>query len=971
MVKEDSILVQEIKVVPVKAKIMDMVAVRHASGQELRTTLILLCEDGSLRIYMANMEQTGSWMKLTMQSSSSSMSVKTVRTKKKAVKQNKSSNSITFPVDFFEHCQPMNDVEIGGNDLLQVYNSAQLKHRLNTTGMYVVCTKLLGFNVEITNNDNNMVMTGIRVLVGSQEVQRAPSYVEIFGRTIPTNVTRSRWYDIPFTREESLQADKKLVITFGPSQDPLVVTMVDSIKVYGKTKDVFGWPEEIEESVGANNPTTTNPNTNILEQETGISNSPIQMNSFDKLVSCLLEVLDNSFILFPSGPEDKLALQKNTAIEIGSKLLCLPTLIAIQMHTKALLASLHNSKQLYHAYKDNVLLSHVLEILTNMRDPKKQKYCDIDAENFFRLVLIVRGVAVSRPQNLVKFTETCTTEQGVTLEKPLSDLKPIKDQVYQPTRHLLYQLVEVMWLLHSLNPDKPALAPVVVPGLKHTEQLVHAIVEIIHAYNICDASAPIAIYLQLLLSEDPLIAFSARQAICKVLKPKGKRRRVFIPSTPHCVTPPEKTGDSEEDIKPVDTRNDENGQDEPRFDVDSVEATSFLQQEGGPPQQMNLNPQEVFRGAAFPQLLDIPPDADDEAMVELAIALSLQEQGVIADQAIRNLQQAFANHGLVQQVGGVAPQQPRPGQDLGAGHYSDTTASATGSDDEGSTAATDGSTLRTSPAEQAGSAGSESGGSGADSITGEHNVSGRSSSYGDNIQETINLVRTETNNVAPSTSYQTTEQPTELDTEMESEVENSDKLHTLRLLLLEKLINYIPNLKNVNGVRVIPFMQVILVLTTDLDGNVEKDRACLELLLKTIVAELAMNDPNTENICCRTKEREVHFIIMRLVIVLLSRWKPSSGSKTSVVDNSVFIAQTTATVLNNAGVINFCLKLLQALLEYWKSVSMEDNIPPIGGVLLKEHLNHPPPDMQPFFLKQYVKGMSFYRNMHVLFHKKT
>lgn len=35
-----------------------------------------------------------------------------------------------------------------------------------------------------------------------------------------------------------------------------------------------------------------------------------------------------------------------------------------------------------------------------------------------------------------------------------------------------------------------------------------------------------------------------------------------------------------------------------------------------------------------------------------------------------------------------------------AGHFSDTTASAAGSDDEGSTAATDGSTLRTSPAEQ-------------------------------------------------------------------------------------------------------------------------------------------------------------------------------------------------------------------------------------------------------------------------------
>lgn len=28
----------------------------------------------------------------------------------------------------------MNDIEFGGNDLLQVYNMQQIKHRLNTTG---------------------------------------------------------------------------------------------------------------------------------------------------------------------------------------------------------------------------------------------------------------------------------------------------------------------------------------------------------------------------------------------------------------------------------------------------------------------------------------------------------------------------------------------------------------------------------------------------------------------------------------------------------------------------------------------------------------------------------------------------------------------------------------------------------------------------------------------------------------------
>lgn len=83
MIKLDTILVQEIKVVPAKAKIMDMVAIRHPfSNADHRTTLILLCEDGSLRIYMASMEQTGFWLSSCVQAVFSSNSVKQTRKKK-------------------------------------------------------------------------------------------------------------------------------------------------------------------------------------------------------------------------------------------------------------------------------------------------------------------------------------------------------------------------------------------------------------------------------------------------------------------------------------------------------------------------------------------------------------------------------------------------------------------------------------------------------------------------------------------------------------------------------------------------------------------------------------------------------------------------------------------------------------------------------------------------------------------------
>lgn len=140
-------------------------------------------------------------------------------------------NSVIFPVDFFEHSTPLPDIEFGGNDLLQIYNAPQIKIRLNTPGMYVVSTKPAGFSIKVSNNDNNQVITGVRVLLGNQDAQRSPSFIEVFGRTIPTTVARNRWFDVPLTREESIRADNKLTVTFGPSQDPDAVTMVDSIKV--------------------------------------------------------------------------------------------------------------------------------------------------------------------------------------------------------------------------------------------------------------------------------------------------------------------------------------------------------------------------------------------------------------------------------------------------------------------------------------------------------------------------------------------------------------------------------------------------------------------------------------------------------------------------------------------------------------------------------------------------------------------
>lgn len=41
-----------------------------------------------------------------------------------------------------------------------------------------------GFTIEISNNNSTMVMTGMRIQIGTQAIERAPSYIEIFGRTM-------------------------------------------------------------------------------------------------------------------------------------------------------------------------------------------------------------------------------------------------------------------------------------------------------------------------------------------------------------------------------------------------------------------------------------------------------------------------------------------------------------------------------------------------------------------------------------------------------------------------------------------------------------------------------------------------------------------------------------------------------------------------------------------------------------------
>ncbi|XP_047028788.1 protein purity of essence [Helicoverpa zea] len=957
MLTPTNIFVQEIKVVPAKAKITDMVAVRHwcGGGGEQKSTLILLCEDGSLRMYAASSDHTGYWLSPAIQPTHAPRRrprLLTHHSKGKAqqvVTKSNANGAPQFPIDFFEHCVAMNDIEFGGNDLLQVYNTAQIKHRLNTTGLYVVSTKMSGFAMEVMNSDPNMVICGIRVLLGSQDVARTPSYVEVYGRIIQTIVVRNRWFDIPLTREESLQSDKKLSINFGPSQDPDGVTMVDSVKVYGKNKEQFGWPEDNEDPSAC-------PSSSKVAQEGEGAGGAWKPSPLERLACAALEALELGAGASAAGV--------HAAAEPARRLLCAPAPPHLHARAQCLLRALHHTH--YHQYKDQAILKYVCTSLRELRDTADPH--NIDPEAYFRLVLLARGVAVARPNHLVKYSAP-TPQRPANGDWSVLWKGDNQDQEKEKEPHLCALLTSVLWRLAACRTSTAQPPGILSYGLRHPEHTMHALADTVHAFQLHAEPECVEfgnqIYLSLLLAEDQSISFGAKAALMRVLRPRVKRRRVYIPSPPN--TPGTGAGSSVTTAQPTSSITEavvsesdlsatrDEHQENQFMDVDdSLEPMVLLAPDGG-----------------LEALLDIPPDADDETMVELAIALSLQEQPRRAPPAPS------------------APPPPAPG-------FSDATASPPGSDDEGSTAATDGSTLRTSPAEPPGSAGSESGGSGADSIGG---VSGRSSAYGEMVSAPSAGTMPASNIIAapvaiaagPSTSSSQPVASTSRTMEAESETR---KLHALRLSLLSAALDALPSLRYLPGVRAIPFVQVVLMLAGDLDSSVEGDRTVLDRLLELLVSELDIqSEENPEErtdrrelqlaimrlellvseldmhgdetpppIHERTNRRELQLVIMRLLSVLMARWKTSATGgpvpRAEVTGGAcaAHVSRLAAAALVRAGAPAHCFRVLSALLPYWKEKTSSSGAATTGQTLLKPQPPQPLPDMQPFFVKEYVKS---------------
>ncbi|XP_071733833.1 auxin transport protein BIG [Rutidosis leptorrhynchoides] len=151
-----------------------------------------------------------------------------------------------FPLDFFEKAVCITaDVKLTG-DAIRNGDSEGAKQSLASEDGFLESPTPAGFKLTISNSNPDMVMVGLRVHVGNTSANHIPSDITIFQRVIKLDEGMRSWYDIPFTVAESLLADEEITVSVGPTFNRSTLPRIDTLEIYGRAKDEFGWKEKMD-----------------------------------------------------------------------------------------------------------------------------------------------------------------------------------------------------------------------------------------------------------------------------------------------------------------------------------------------------------------------------------------------------------------------------------------------------------------------------------------------------------------------------------------------------------------------------------------------------------------------------------------------------------------------------------------------------------------------------------------------------
>ncbi|XAR51615.1 Ubiquitin--protein ligase [Bertholletia excelsa] len=200
---------------------------------------LVLHDDGSLQIY--------SHVPVGVDAAAAAISDK-VKRLGPGILNNKAyaGSNPEFPLDFFEKTVCITaDVKLSG-DAIRNGDFEGARQSLATDDGFLESPTPAGFKIMVSNSNPDIVMVGFRVHVGNTSANHIPSEIGIFQRVIKLDEGMRSWYDIPFTVAESLLADEEFSISVGPVFNGSALPRIDSLEVYGRAKDEFGWKEKID-----------------------------------------------------------------------------------------------------------------------------------------------------------------------------------------------------------------------------------------------------------------------------------------------------------------------------------------------------------------------------------------------------------------------------------------------------------------------------------------------------------------------------------------------------------------------------------------------------------------------------------------------------------------------------------------------------------------------------------------------------
>ncbi|XP_057522070.1 auxin transport protein BIG [Amaranthus tricolor] len=219
------------------SSVVGVTAYKPISKDKFHT--LVLHDDGSLQIF--------SPVQAGVDSGSNAIAEK-VKKLGPNILNNKAYSGVNpeFPLDFFEKTVCLtSDVKLGG-DAVRNGDSEGAKQSLGSEDGFLESPNTSGFKITVSNPNPDIVMVGIRVHVGNTSASHIPSNITIFQRVIKLDEGMRCWYDIPFTIAESLLADEEFTVSVGPAFNGSALPRIDTLEVYGRPKDEFGWKEKMD-----------------------------------------------------------------------------------------------------------------------------------------------------------------------------------------------------------------------------------------------------------------------------------------------------------------------------------------------------------------------------------------------------------------------------------------------------------------------------------------------------------------------------------------------------------------------------------------------------------------------------------------------------------------------------------------------------------------------------------------------------